>query len=480
MIRDFLYKLVRPYSDGEDNRRHEFILNILLVSTISLLFFATLSITIKTLTAPIHSQAALSAGMVWAILLFFVGLYTLSRKGYFRFSSYIFISIYMLLATYMVYLWGVEVQAPLLFFILAIVLSGVLLSTRVAFVTSFISLFILFGFFYLNASGTIIPNLAWKEESWIWSDVMVVCIIFLVIATVSWLSNREIERSLVRARKSEAELKKERDSLEIRVEERTKELQKVQMEQMAQVYKFAEFGRLSSGLFHDLVNPLNAISLSIEKIKGDQKLGVNLDQVESDLERTMTVTERMKDLVNSIRKQVSKQEVHEFFSLNREVEEAMNVLEYKSRKRHLDVEFVDEEEVELVGNPIMFSQAIVNLLSNAIDAYDTVTDQKLLPIEITLTKNTEVVTITVRDHGAGIPDDVLPKIFDPFFSTKDYRTHESGTGIGLALTKRIIEKDFGGTLTATNAQHGGALFTIILPLHNEQNSQNNPHPTHDA
>ena len=71
--------------------------------------------------------------------------------------------------------------------------------------------------------------------------------------------------------------------------------------------------------------------------------------------------------------------------------------------------------------------------------------------------------ITIRDYGPGIPADVLPRIFDPFFTTKDVG---QGTGLGLAITYGIVQ-EHGGTITASNAPDGGAIFQIELPVASE-------------
>jgi signal transduction histidine kinase len=75
-------------------------------------------------------------------------------------------------------------------------------------------------------------------------------------------------------------------------------------------------------------------------------------------------------------------------------------------------------------------------------------------------KHTTGFTVSVRDNGAGIPDELKDKIFGPFYSTK-----EGGTGLGLSISKKIIES-YGGTLTLTDAETGGACFSVFLPLQN--------------
>ena len=92
-----------------------------------------------------------------------------------------------------------------------------------------------------------------------------------ILATVAWLSNTEIEKALHRALGSERDLAKERDSLEIKVAERTQELQQAQTEQLIQQYRFIAFGRIAAGLFHDLASPLTSVSLNLENIREESE-----------------------------------------------------------------------------------------------------------------------------------------------------------------------------------------------------------------
>lgn len=159
MIKNFFRYLVEPKSKGDDKRRQELILNILLVSTIGLLLVATiLKIIFDGFFTPTAPGTLPLMNLIY-VDLFFIALYYFSRKGYFYFSSYIFVALYFFLATYMAYLWGVEAQPPLIFYILVIVLSGVLISSRFAFfVTLGASAFL---YFFIISKRSALSNLIW-------------------------------------------------------------------------------------------------------------------------------------------------------------------------------------------------------------------------------------------------------------------------------------------------------------------------------
>jgi len=453
-----LYKEhIFPKSQNEDLARKEFILNVLLLPVILMLGVASINNTIRFFGSVfIYRNNTLSIWIVYLLLLFFVFLYFLSRKGFLRLASYMFLAPLFLLAAYMGYIWGVELTSEILLYVLVIIMSGILISTRFAFIATGAILATVAITGYLQMAGFVIANRYWRTDTFHITDIIMVSVIFAIIATVSWLSNREIERSLIRARKSEAELQKERDLLEVKVEERTKELKKLEGEKIMHLYRFAEFGRLSAGLFHDLINPLNAVSLSIERLKGDDE-SVN---------KAIKAAKKMEDLVVAVRKQISRQDNKNLFSLNKEIQDVIDVLSYKARKNNVDVRFLYENDINFLGNAIRFNQAVLNLIVNAIDSYmPEKLDNRERAVEVLLKDSENEIILSVKDAGAGISRENLQKIFEPFFTTKDY-----GVGIGLSMAKQIAERDFFGKLIVesnTEAGQSGSTFTIAIPKNNE-------------
>jgi signal transduction histidine kinase len=110
----------------------------------------------------------------------------------------------------------------------------------------------------------------------------------------------------------------------------------------------------------------------------------------------------------------------------------------------------------LTGLPNEYSQVILNLLSNASEAIKEKNIQEGI-ITIRLFKSDGFARVSVRDNGGGIPTDVIDKVFEPYFSTK-----EMGTGIGLYMSKMIIERSMKGTIEARNID-GGAEFIVSIP-----------------
>ncbi len=455
----FLFeKLIKPRSENEDQKRREFILNVILAGSIILSVIASFVIIFRINFDIYYKQRGFSLFFPIIVSLIFFELLFLSRSGRFKFSSYILVALYFLCAFFAAYKWGVDLPESLIIFVLLIVMTGILIGTRSAFAVTLIIIFTLLSLTYFQFHGLARPDSYWRVESFKLTDIFVYAGTLFVVSLISWLSNREIEKSLYRARNSEAELKKERDSLEIKIEERTEELRKAQYERMRQLYRFAEFGRLSSGLFHDLNNYLTALSLNLEKAKTDNGIA---DGFKGYLRRAYFVSNKMENFVGAIQKQLQKQETHRTFSIKKEIIQVLQVFNYKAKKEQVEISLNSQRNIFYFGNPLKFNQVITNIISNAIDSYHSKHSKEGRMVKINLEEASHNIVIEVQDWGCGISKENLEKIFDPFFTTKD---PNHGTGIGLSTTKEIIEKDFEGDIEIISREGFSTKVIITIPM----------------
>ncbi len=447
--------LITPTSKDEDLARRESILRIILLGTIFLSLVATISAKLGYLRTIRRGEIykGLPIEIIAAISLTFLALYFFSRAGKSRLVACVFVWIYLAPAIYVAYNWGADVPEVLLIYALVIVMSGILIGTRFAFLMTILISGILVTFTYLQSHGKINTISLWGFQPLHLRDAIVYSGTFAIITIVSWLSNREIEKALRRARGSEKALKKERDRLEIKVDERTEELKRTQLEKILHLYRLADFGRITAGLFHDLSNSLTTVSLNLEKLnRRDTSLIVK---------RAVQGTRRMEEFVKSVRKQIQKQEVKEVFSLNQEINQAIRVLDHKAQKLRVKLNFVAKRNLRTYGNPLRFNQLVTNLAANAIDAYEKLRRRKNREVVINLQKKNNNILLVVQDFGCGISKKNLKKIFDPFFTTKDI---EKGTGIGLSICKDIVEKELGGKIEVESKEKEETTFTIRFSL----------------
>lgn len=450
-LKQSFYLLTKPRAATEDARRQEFVLNVLLLSTLPLAVIATIQTSMGQFIRGGDFQGAPPLAIILVVLAL-LGLYVLSRSGHAKLAACLFVGSFIVIAAANAYTWGISLPAAPLVFVLVIVMSGILLGTRCSLIVTAVVSTVMLVLGYLESRGITHHDLSWIEQPVSIADASVYVFIWVIIALVSWLSNREIERSLQRARASEAALAKQRDLLEVRVEERTRELKQAQLEKILQLNRFADFGRISSEFFHDIINPLTAVSLNLEQLSTKRRSEL--------LQEAIKGVKHIEDFAQAARKQVQNRtdDLH-LFSPAKSAYEVVELLESKARSAGVAITTEFDERIRLYGSPTKFHQMLSNVIANAIDAYET-TPLEHRQVTVSITHRNRTCHITVKDRGIGIPADQLGSIFDPFFTTKPV---EKGTGIGLLIVKQVVEGDFRGQVKVASTPSLGTIFTILLP-----------------
>ncbi len=229
--------------------------------------------------------------------------------------------------------------------------------------------------------------------------------------------------------------------------------------QRQKVATLLTMGELATGIAHELGQPLATISLTAENVQMIMKRPtVNLAAVSEKIDKILHGVERAADLLTHMR-MFARNERRAVQPVNvaDALAEALQILPAKLR----DVRVVPALPADLpmvMGQPIALEQVLINLIGNAADAYHSLPHQRGGIVTVSGWQDGQTVVIRVIDEAGGIPPHILPRIFDPFFSTKPGVT---GTGLGLALAQGSIT-EMGGTITASN-QKGGAVFEIRLP-----------------
>ncbi len=458
--------LISSNNIDDDQNRREKILNLLLVY--SIIAFAIINLVRISDYFIYTEETGLPLWTTLLILSFFIILFWLSKQNYGKLASSLLIITYALPMFYSFSVWGTDLPAGLLLAVLIITLSGVLLSARLALIsTSLISIFLILLTDW-QAKGYLSIQNYWRYQKTEIADAVVYSVLLMIIAIIAWLFARGIKQALARARQSEAELKEERDSLEIKVAERTAKLRQIEAEKINQLYRLAEFGRLSSGIFHDLINPLTAVSLNLEQVHGQADSTVL--NAKSYLNQALLATHRMENLISGIKKQIQKESNLGVFLINEEIEQIIQILAYKARQANVLISFSATGQIKLYGDVVKFGQIITNLLANAIEASEIINKEinnqqgvhDLKDVKIKLSTQNNQAQIIISDRGVGIVPENLTKIFEPFFSTK--KENGRGLGLGLASTKNITEKDFHGTITVVSRPDEGCSFTVLLPI----------------
>jgi C4-dicarboxylate-specific signal transduction histidine kinase len=243
------------------------------------------------------------------------------------------------------------------------------------------------------------------------------------------------------------------------MQRREQELREKQ-EQLVQAGKLATLGELTTGVAHELNNPLNNIGLFVGNVIDLIELGeTDKERVLRYLNNAMQQVRKATEIISHLRTfgraaPVSRQRV----SVKQVIDGALSLMQEQLRLRDITVELnLCAEDVAVIGNPIQLEQVFLNLLTNARDA---LADAAQMSIDITCAVEADHVRIAVSDTGPGIPAGFEDRVFDPFYTTKDVG---AGTGLGLSITYGII-KDHEGTISVDNRPGQGACFVIQLPF----------------
>lgn len=397
------------------------------------------------------------------VFVVFTLLYILARRRVLVFPSLVLVGLLSSIAYYLSFYWGTVIPHSWVLLALTVIIGGILISARFALFLVTIHTVVMLLLTHLQNTGQI--KYEWWDIKPTIGSVLVTMVILGVIALISWLSNREIEKALQRAHKSEEMLKGERDMLEIKVEERAKQIRNAQMKQVMELYRFADFGRLAAGLFHDMVDPLSVVSLNLENLKSEtarKKLSEeNRANIRSALKMVTENQRRVEMYVNSTRRQLQGQQLRTEFDLKAEIDRAIADLTPKANSSRVLLEFHCRKPIFTFGNHPRFHQLMRNLISNAIDAYDGVRRRKNRMVIIKLACQEKQVICSVADFGSGISTKHLPQIFTPFFTTKPL---DKGMGIGLSIAKDIAERDYKGEISGKSGIHKGTVFTVKFPI----------------
>ena len=282
------------------------------------------------------------------------------------------------------------------------------------------------------------------------SIILFAIFLFFVIAFFSYVDKKRIQKLTRQSQK----IRKFNKTLQIKIEEEVEKNRKKD-QQLIQQSRLAQMGEMISMIAHQWRQPLSAINSAAIAINFKAQLN-KLDAQE---------LIEMSDKISSFSQHLSAtiDDFRDFFKPNKEkkqvtyneiIESVLNIVETSLKNCNITV--IKEMHSEIVFNTYAneLKQVILNLIQNAQDI--------LLEREIsnpTIVIKTEENSLSVSDNGGGVPSEIIEKIFDPYFSTK---TEKNGRGLGLYMSKMIIQEHCGGELRVENIGDG-AQFTIQLP-----------------
>ncbi|NBT31333.1 MAG: sensor histidine kinase [Rhodobacteraceae bacterium] len=283
----------------------------------------------------------------------------------------------------------------------------------------------------------------------------------ILLALGFWLSSRKTASRMVFFQRESAELRALNSALQREIAEREKVEKTLQVAEqtLAQSSKLAALGEMSAAVSHELNQPLAAMKtylagarLLLQRKRPDEALS-SFQRIDDLIERMGAITRQLKSYARK------GADAFEPVDTKAALSSALAIMEPQLKTRKVMINrTLPASPAMIFGDRLRLEQVIINLLRNALDATNGMSEPT---IDIVLAVG-ESVRLTVRDNGPGIED--LDALFEPFYTTKQ---PGDGVGLGLAISSGIVN-DLGGRLTARNGRAGGAVFEIQLPIWNAE------------
>ncbi|VAX22758.1 hypothetical protein MNBD_NITROSPINAE02-1918 [hydrothermal vent metagenome] len=272
-------------------------------------------------------------------------------------------------------------------------------------------------------------------------------------------------------RKKSEEIKKESNE---RLRKANEELQKAQT-QLVRSEKLASLGHLAAGVAHEIRNPLNIISTSIQLLSMEERLSPETVKtsriVMEQVKRASKITENLREFAREKKPEIIKMDLHDF------LERTIALVEYEMSLENITVvRNFNSGPIYLLGDEDQLAQVFLNVIGNARDSmnekqeefsYDELQKRGWVgQLVIETIVNEHMAGVRFRDTGVGVTRETKEKIYDPFYTTK---REGKGTGLGLAIAYGIIE-NHGGRIEIESDVGEGAEFSVFLPLATERNA----------
>jgi signal transduction histidine kinase len=257
-------------------------------------------------------------------------------------------------------------------------------------------------------------------------------------------------------RRAEEELRRARDELEIKVVERTAELERT-MAELAHMNRIVTAGVLSGSIAHEINQPLTVMVTNAGAAR--QWLSAkepNLEKIDASLDLIEAAGLRAGEIISSLRGMFKKTHARLPIDINELISSVLTIVRYELQKHGVALcTQLNERLPVLQGNEVQLQQVVLNLVMNAIEAMQTV-ESRMLTVRSCVSKP-DFVHVSIEDTGTGVEPSNENRIFEPMFTTK-----ERGMGIGLSICRSIIESHNGHIWVVPGSERG-AVFQFELP-----------------
>ncbi len=262
-----------------------------------------------------------------------------------------------------------------------------------------------------------------------------------------------------RLQEKNKELEEINQSLDQRIREEIEKSRK-QEQMLLQQSRLVAMGEMIGNIAHQWRQPLNVLGLSIQNLEMASEFGeLDHDYIITMIDTSMKQVTYMSKTIDDFRNFVNPNSTQTCFDLDEAIKESIRLLKPTLTSSFIKATVhIPEITIKILGNSSEFKQVIVNLINNAKDAFieNNIAERVM---DIRVIDDAERVIIEFEDNAGGIPIEIIGRIFEPYFTTKE---EGKGTGIGLYMSYGIIKEKMNGSITAANTSTG-VKFTISIP-----------------
>jgi signal transduction histidine kinase len=303
---------------------------------------------------------------------------------------------------------------------------------------------------------------------------IVVIFIVSILSSVFIMDNfRELHNSLEKkVNEKTKELQKLNKNLEIRVQKEVENNRKKDRI-MFQQAKLASLGEMLQNIAHQWRQPLGSLSLIIQSFQTKNMVGKLTDEfIEEKVNDGLKIAQNMSATIDDFRNFFNPDKTKRYFTIKECIEHSLELTKYLLEKKGIEVYMLADRDMLLYSYFNELSHVFLNIIKNSEDALSK-KEIKEKKIFIISKKSRGFAIISIIDNGGGIPESIKNKIFEPYFTTKH---KSSGTGVGLYMSKQIVEKHLQGSIKYENIKHrlgtkkmyDCAMFEIKIPLNNKE------------
>jgi len=294
--------------------------------------------------------------------------------------------------------------------------------------------------------------------------LMQIVFLFLVILIVSLYWVRKLLKEVKKRKKAEHELQNFNENLEKEISSKVEEIH-YKDAMLLEKTKLAAMGEMIGAIAHQWRRPLSTLHINIEMLEQDYIEGkIDEEFLDEYIKNNCDIIQYMSKTINDFQDFYKINKEKEFFDVMEKIESVSDLQINQLEQNNIDLT-IEGETFTVFGYPSEFQQVILNLVSNAKDALME-KEREDAYIRIVTSVEEKKGIIRISDNAGGIDETMIGKIFEPYFTTKEQK---GGTGLGLYISKMIIEKNMHGELSISNQGEGSE---VVIVLKKEEDAEN--------